>query len=186
MRKSLWIMLAVLLVAIGAPNVHADSVTLDVSGSLSTTLGGASCSSSGCTLGGDIVINNASGAIISTDVTFSGESPSAGPFDGVNQVSVVGALTGLGIVDSTASSFLDLFFSTITPGSLVGYSGGPLADGEVGTTSGCCAWFLSSGGALTEAAVTAPEPSSYALMLLGVGLVFVMRKRIGHSLPQAS
>jgi len=36
------------------------------------------------------------------------------------------------------------------------------------------------------AAVTAPEPSSYALMLLGVGLVFVMRKRIGQGLPQAS
>jgi hypothetical protein len=30
-----------------------------------------------------------------------------------------------------------------------------------------------------------PEPSSVALMLLGVGLVFVMRKRIGQRLPQA-
>ena len=36
------------------------------------------------------------------------------------------------------------------------------------------------------AAVATPEPSSYALMLLGVGLVFVLRKRIGQSLPQAS
>ena len=36
------------------------------------------------------------------------------------------------------------------------------------------------------AAVAAPEPSSIALMLLGVGLVFVMRKRIGQGLPQAS
>ena len=35
-------------------------------------------------------------------------------------------------------------------------------------------------------AVAAPEPSSVALMLLGVGLVFVMRKRIGQCLPQAS
>lgn len=31
-----------------------------------------------------------------------------------------------------------------------------------------------------------PEPSSVVLMLLGVGLLFVMRKRIGQSLPQAS
>ena len=31
-----------------------------------------------------------------------------------------------------------------------------------------------------------PEPSSVALMLLGVGLVFAMRKRTGQRLPQAS
>jgi hypothetical protein len=41
-------------------------------------------------------------------------------------------------------------------------------------------------GALAFAPVAAPEPSSVALMLLGVGLVFVMRKRIGQGLPQAS
>jgi len=28
---------------------------------------------------------------------------------------------------------------------------------------------------------TAPEPSSVALMLLGVGILFVARKRMGHS-----
>ena len=106
MRKSLWIILAVLLVAIGPPAARADIVTLDVSGSL-TASGGASCSSSGCTLGGNIVINNTTGAVISTDVTFSGESPSVGPFDGVNQVVADGALTGLGIADSTGSFLPD-------------------------------------------------------------------------------
>ena len=40
-------------------------------------------------------------------------------------------------------------------------------------------------GALTQPVTPAPEPSSVALMLLGVGLVFVMRKRIGQRLPQA-
>ena len=78
MRKSLWITLAVLLLAIGPPAARADTVTLDVSGSLSPN-GSASCSVSGCTLGGDIVINNTTGAIISEDVTVSGESPSVGP-----------------------------------------------------------------------------------------------------------
>ncbi len=34
--------------------------------------------------------------------------------------------------------------------------------------------------------VTVPEPSSVVLMLLGIGLVFVMRKRIGQGLPLAS
>lgn len=31
-----------------------------------------------------------------------------------------------------------------------------------------------------------PEPSSFALMLVGVGIVFAMRNRIGQGLPQAS
>jgi len=35
-------------------------------------------------------------------------------------------------------------------------------------------------------AVATPEPSSVAFMLLGIGLVFVMRKRIGRRLPKAS
>jgi hypothetical protein len=43
-------------------------------------------------------------------------------------------------------------------------------------------------GNYTGFIVTAPEPSSVALMLLGVGLAFVLRKRIGHhpARPQAS
>jgi hypothetical protein len=45
---------------------------------------------------------------------------------------------------------------------------------------------LLEGGTVSFAAVATPEPSSVALMLLGVGLVFVMRKRIGQRLPQAS
>jgi len=35
-------------------------------------------------------------------------------------------------------------------------------------------------------AVATPEPSSVAFMLPGIGLVFVMRKRIGRRLPKAS
>ena len=41
-------------------------------------------------------------------------------------------------------------------------------------------------GTLTFTPEAAPEPSSVALLLLGVGLVFVMRKRIGQRLPHAS
>ena len=38
----------------------------------------------------------------------------------------------------------------------------------------------------TPAPVTTPEPSSLALILLGLGALLVMRKRIGQGLPQAS
>jgi len=66
------------------------------------------------------------------------------------------------------------------------------------TCSGTCANYVSDpltgpstddSGALTFAAVATPEPSSLALMLIGIGLlgfVTVLRKRIGQGLPQAS
>jgi hypothetical protein len=38
----------------------------------------------------------------------------------------------------------------------------------------------------TPGPVTTPEPSSLALILLGLGALLVMRKHIGHGLPQAS
>jgi hypothetical protein len=41
-------------------------------------------------------------------------------------------------------------------------------------------------GTLTFTPEAAPEPSSVALLLMGVGLVFAMRKRTGQHLPQAS
>ena len=54
------------------------------------------------------------------------------------------------------------------------------------TSSGIPSGSAKTNGTYALTAVTAPEPSSYALMLLGVGLVFVMRKRVGQGLPQAS
>ena len=182
MRKSLWITLAVLLLAIGPPAARADTVTLDVSGSLSPN-GSASCSVSGCTLGGDIVINNTTGAIISEDVTVSGESPSVGPFTRNFGIGTLGGLTHLTIGDS-GDNILNLVFSTPTEGSLIGYTGGPISPLTAMSCGEGCVLRLTS-GALTQPVTPAPEPSSVALMLLGVGLVFVMRKRIGQRLPQA-
>jgi hypothetical protein len=174
MRKSLWIMLAVLFVAIGPPAARADIVTLDLSGSL--TPGAGACSPS-CTLGGDIVINNTTGTVTSVDFTVAGESPSVGPFNTFD--GFLGG--GLGLVTGdSAGNIFEMFLS----GTLVGYTGGAIGgsiDGIIGAL-----FFVNTGAALTEATVAAPEPSSYALVLLGVGLVFVMRKRVGQSLPQAS
>ena len=183
MRSSLWITLAVLLVAIGAPNAHADTVTLDVSGSL-IAQGVASCSASGCTLGGDIVINNTTGAVISEDVTVSGESPSVGPFTQNFGIGTSSGLTQL-TIDDSVFNILNLVFSTPTEGSLIGYTGGPISPITAMSCGSGCVLRLTS-GALTQPVTPAPEPSSAALMLLGVGLAFAMRKRIGQRLPQAS
>ena len=183
MRKSLWIMLAVLLVAIAAPNAHADTVTLDISGTLSAN-GDASCSASGCTLGGDIVINNTTGAIISEDVTVSGESPSVGPFTRNFGIGTLSGLTYLTIGDS-GDNILNLVFSTPTEGSLIGYTGGPISPITAMSCGTGCILRLTS-GTLTQPSVAAPEPSSASLLLLGIGLALVMRKRIGQRLSQAS
>jgi hypothetical protein len=84
-------------------------------------------------------------------------------------------------ISDTHLTFLNLLISTPTLGSLVGYTGGPLTTstpvptvftGNDPAICGGCGWNLVS-GALTQA-VTAPEPSSIALMLLGVGLVFAV------------
>jgi hypothetical protein len=199
MRSSLWITLAVLLVAIGAPNAHADTVTLDVSGTMTASAPGSCLGSTVlplCTLGGDIVINNTTGAIISVDVTITGASPTFGPFTTAIQLFDFGLGRTLLRIRGPASqglSVIDLVFDTPTPGSLVNYDGGALttATSAESTQAPCsvgtnppCIYFLST-GELTPA-VAAPEPSSVALMLLGIGLVFVMRKRIGQRLPQAS
>jgi hypothetical protein len=165
-------MLAVLVVAISAPYASADSVTLDLSGSLTPDSG--ACSPS-CTLGGDIVINNTTGTVTSVDFTVAGESPSVGPFNMFAEF--VAGDSDLATTDSA----INLFAMTLSgnPGTLVGYTGGAISGGFIGSL-----FIVNSGAALTET-TPAPEPSSVALMLLGVGLVFVMRKRIGQGLRQA-
>jgi hypothetical protein len=84
---------------------------------------------------------------------------------------------------------LDLLFSTPEPGSLVGYTGGPLStqtnlfEFESGTAT------LVS-GSLTKGigVVPVPEPSTWAMMLLGfAGLGFVgYRQTTRRAKPQAA
>jgi hypothetical protein len=73
MRKSLWIMLAMLLVAISAPNAHADSIsTFDVSGTASATIAsGQSCGAS-CTFSGTLTIDVTHGSVTAVAITFPG------------------------------------------------------------------------------------------------------------------
>ena len=123
MRKSLWIMLAVLFVAIGPPDARADDsvVTLDVSGTMSPVFGaGTSCAPSPCKLGGDIVIANALGIVISVDITLAGASPSVAPF---NQFYAFDSGSSLVQVINGSLDILSVGLSG-NPGTLVGYTGG--------------------------------------------------------------
>jgi hypothetical protein len=164
----------------GAGIARADTVTLDVSGSLSA-FNGASCSPSGCTLGGDIVINNTTGAFISTDVTMSGESPSVGPFSIFSGLAGLLGLTDLFLLTDDESTLAALVFATPTAGSLVGYDGGSLVAYNGGEPSNVNytsvvqlfkpnsgIWLLNA-GALTP--VTAAEPNPFVLVLAGTVLV---------------
>jgi hypothetical protein len=63
----------------------------------------------------------------------------------------------------------------VTPGNQIGQFGGSTVLGEpFGASFGVGSW--------SGPVVATPEPSSLALMLSGVGLVFGMRKRWGLSL----
>jgi hypothetical protein len=173
-------MMVVVLLWAGTGVARADDIqTFDVSGSL-TAWENASCSASGCTLDGTLVIDTTTGAVISAAVTFSGESPVTGPFTNfveITEIPILGEtrveLQGVASVDE-----LDLFFVTPTAGSLVGYEGGALDIDDtyashVGFDSSNETFYVSywdlTSGALTSEDASTPEPSS--LLLLGSGLL---------------
>ena len=151
----------------GTPAARAGVITLDVSASVSAFFGSAACSPA-CTLGGDIVINNSTDAVVSEHVTMAGETPSVGPFTLNLSFAPSLGLTLLVIGDS-AGDVLDLVFATPTAGSLVGYTGGPLsADTEVVNFSPGARWHDAS-GSLTQVAVPAPLIGHGLSALLAVG-----------------
>jgi len=170
MRKTLWILVAVLLAAIGAPAAMADTVeTFDVIASPGD-------------IGGTFTVDVTSGTILSVDITAFG-LPDFTVLDSSFATSGEWALFAK---DATLSNVIGLFFVTNpTVGSLVGFTGGGITNDSELLVAGRPPEDIGP-GEITRAAVATPEPSSVALMLLGVGFVIVMRKRMGEGLPQAS
>jgi hypothetical protein len=92
-----------------------------------------------------------------------------------------GIFTGNGTVTGADSS--TIIFDTVTGGTGA-FAGDTGKITVIGTNTPSDAPPFS--GTYTGFIVTAPEPSSVALLLAGIGLLFVLPKRIGHGLPQAS
>ena len=179
--------LAVACLGFGAGTTRADTITLNVSGTLSP-FDGASCGSAGCTFGGTLVINNSPGAansgLVSVDITMSGESPTVGPFTSLPLVQTAGSTATSVNAYDTSFNNVALIFATPTAGSLVGYTGGALSTSTLVLTSeGCCGYWELISGSLTEAAlVSVAEPPTLVLLtvgLAGVGALLLLDKRRG-------
>jgi hypothetical protein len=165
MRKSLWIMLAVLLVAIGAPNAHADSFTF--------TIGGPESGSGTLTTNG---LSSGSYLITKITGTFDGSAITSllapGGFAGNDNLLFPASpqLDGVGLSFQTANGDvwnIECLSAAITPcfqpivyEVLLDVGGTPVGQDGPHTFD-------------ATPTVPTPEPNSVALMVLGMGLVFV-------------
>jgi hypothetical protein len=155
MRKSLWIILSLLVVAVAAPIAHADSFSVaftcndpclttptapPVTFPLPTTI----------TVTWDGALFTISIPLVTGDLpTDTYQWSAAQELSGSGQEIMVFDITDerTGLIDGSTINILHTKF------------------------------FDSDSGGLAFTAVAAPEPSSVGLMLLGIGLVFAMRKR---------
>ena len=151
MRKSLWIILAVMVVAIAAPNAHADSTP---TGTYTVECIGPCASDPTVTFSFTAI----DFTVFGNTVDFTGFSLEPGDEFGWNIDNGLLSLT-----DVTNGTLIVLPVTLAFP-----------ASNEAGL-------FLPA-----TATAPTPEPSSIALMLLGVGLVFAMRKRMVQRLSRVS
>jgi len=180
MRKFLWTIFAIFLAAICAPYAQAD--TFDVSGTalnVSTGSLGSCASGATCAFSGTLTIDVTSGSLTAMNITFPGFTSFTSPqfAEPINTSDFfIGALNSSG----DAALTLD-FTTTMTPGSLVGFTGGSIFGLSVLNSTTAAPEYSDLSGSITPA--PAPEPSSLALIPLGLGALLVMRKRMGHSRP---
>jgi len=180
MRKSLWIILTLLLVAISAPNALADGFS---DGTITFTV-----SSLGPTPTGSFVLDTTTDELTSLTVNWDGavfnfESvtfPVPFSFLEANDTWCASSVEGGALGAQCEANFSPIFeLGITTPVPLFA---------SVPTPDVFTERFITSDGnyAVTEIAVTTPEPGPLSLTLLGIGLVLVLRKRIGRGVQQAT
>lgn len=166
MRRTKWIVLILLLVVVAAPCVRADSVTFTCTGD--NGFGGV-CQEAAPT---------------APDVTFPGPTLEISWYTAANPSPFAVTLPSAWLDTQSYTWFAsnDFFFitnlslqQTLTTAITSTYLPGDVGLSEFGTLT------------FTPGTVAAPEPSTSAMLLLGVlGLVLVMGKRIARGLPQAT
>lgn len=160
MRKSLWIMLALIVVAVGAPNAHADTYAISFAG--------------GPTVVGSDLLN-----FDPTTGTFTTPSIEIS-FGGMDLTLFRNSFTsGVSPTDS---------FGWSTPGGGTIFEVDDNTLGlTIYVSSGCSDPPCQEGGgsvSLTPV-TTAPEPSSLALVPFGLAALLLMRKRASRVRPSA-
>lgn len=212
MRKSLWIVSLILLIAaIGAPGAHADDIvqvtisnlTFNGNNACPPPSGTASCTqtlsesyqwdnTTNTSVSGSFSLSTAGGLGTSFSL-YSGPRLAGAPFSVF--AGVVNPATDIMRVflgDNTLSPLGTGTYTLIpttslypgTPGTFAAdiICGSATCEADFPTTS--TVFVFATAGTVTVS--TVPEPSSLALMLAGIGLVLVMRKRIAQGLPLAS
>jgi hypothetical protein len=168
-KETLPVLIALALSSIHA-TAHAENITFDVSGSMNQAgvdyLGNGliPCLGAGCLLGGTLLINTTTGAIVSADITITGETPVIGPFVEVPVETNILGVEQIALTPSPSGAVFWLSFNTPGANSLVGFAGGPLFDSSI--LDGFDYWYLTSGELTPEVAAT-PEPSSWLLVASG-------------------
>ena len=162
MRKSLWIVLSVLVLSLVAPTTHADSFT-------PTFTCTGTCVSIPTAPDVSFPPNTITETWNEFTITLSLD-PSDKPTDDYTWNNDV-IIEELFVEDVVQFIIMDITNNTFAADMIIL---GPQAS------------HPADSGVLSFSPVAAPEPSSAGLMLLGVGLVFVLRKRIGQRLPSAS
>jgi hypothetical protein len=167
MRKSLWITLAVLVVAVGAPNAHAGSFNATFTVDPCPIMLGSTC------LGNTPTVNN-------NPIVFPLPGDLSFTWDGQT---FIFSFANLGAGDSytwSASAATDIasYGTTLFTITDTTQSYSQTSSQVVTCPIGCPNIDNTDSGTLSFAPVGAsvPEPSSVALMLAGIGVLLVTRK----------
>ena len=165
--------LALLGGALNFAPVHADVLTFDASGLFD----------GGYTLGGTVRIDNTLGTVIASNITISGAPALPSP-DSFTTI-LAAAPTQLGTFDfNVEDGSGNIFSSGLTAPTLVGFTGGAFCSDQTSNLCGSALEDLSNGfsfyglqsGTLSLANAV-PEPSTWAMMILGFCGLGVMARR---------
>jgi hypothetical protein len=161
--------------AILLPNIaKADSIsTFNITGT-SSALQGQSCGLA-CSFSGAMTVDVTTGIVTSIDIAF----PDLATFNTLDIARNSGNEYNLVLLNGGAQD-LAIVFTTATPGSLVGFSGGVITQGATVTLSTNDPNYAITSGTITSQTVAAtPEPSSLVLAGTGIlGFAGVVRRRI--------